>query len=133
MEYWDDENSKWVFQNVPPQRSKPDSDSLCHYNESTGCNYDPKYGCSKVTGGPAAAMRDHEIFAITWSDPHDIDTESSIDGGAVIDVKNLKLSSGESVSPLVWSPRLSSPLGVQLKNVGLRVVNRTEFYRCKEP
>ena len=133
VEYWDDENSKWVFQNVPPQRSKPDSDSLCHYNESTGCNYDPKYGCSKVAGGPAAAMRDHEIFAITWSDPHGSDTESSIDGGAVIDVKDLKLSSGESVSPLVWSPRLSSPLGVPLKNVGLRIVNRTDFYRCKEP
>ena len=79
-------------------------------------------------------MRDHEIFAITWSDPHEEeDDASSIDGGPVLDVKDLKLSNGESVSPLVWSPKLSSPLGTALKNIGLRVVNRTDFYRCREP
>ena len=134
VEYWDDELNKWVFQNVPPTSSTPDSPSLCHYNDTTGCNYDEKFGCSKVTGGPAAAMRDHEIFAITWSDPHEEDDDaSSIDGGPVLDVKDLKLSNGESVSPLVWSPKLSSPLGTALKNIGLRVVNRTDFYRCREP
>ena len=30
----------------------------------------------------------------------------------------LRLSSGLAVSPLVWSPRLTSPLGAPLKNVG---------------
>ena len=132
MEYWDDKANKWVFQNDPPGAAIPDSPSLCHYNETTGCNYDSKTGCSELTGGPGAAARDHEIYAITWSDPHDGTGDNNVDGGPVLDVKNLKLSSGEQVSPLVWSPRLSSPIGEALKNVGLRVVNRTEFYRCKE-
>jgi hypothetical protein len=132
MEYWDDEANKWVFQNDPPGAAIPDSPSLCHYNETTGCNYDPKTGCSELTGGPGAAAQDHEIYAITWSDPHDGTGDNNVDGGPVLDVKNLMLSSGEHVSPLVWSPRLSSPIGQPLKNVGLRVVNRTEFYRCKE-
>lgn len=135
VEYWDDVTNKWVFQNVPPGSSKPD-DGLCKFNEETGCDYDPQSGCSKITGGPGAASRDHEIFAVTWSDPHnnnDGEFKIDVDGGPVIDVHDLKLSSGESVSPLVWSPRLTSPTGVALKDIGLRVVNRTEFYRCKKP
>lgn len=52
-----------------------------------------------------------------------------LDGGPVVDVKDLRLSNGEAVSPLVWSPYLTSPLGEPLRNTGLRVVNRTHF--CK--
>ena len=132
VEYYDDEEGKWVFQNVPPQSTEPDSPSLCDYNETTGCNHDPKTGCSAITGGPGAAAEDHEIFAVTWSEPHTGTGANDVDGGPVLDVKDLKLSNGEPVSPLVWSPRLSSPTGEALKDIGLRVVNRTEFYRCKD-
>lgn len=132
VEYWDDVANKWVFENVPPGSSVPNA-GLCDYNEKTGCNYNETTGCSAITGGPGAAMRDHEIFAVTWSDPHDGNSALDVDGGPVIDVKDLKLSSGESVSPLVWSPRLTSPLGKELKDIGLRVVNRTHFYRCRKP
>ena len=54
-------------------------------------------------------------------------------GDTVIDVADLTLTTGEHVSPLVWSPFLTSPAGDPLKDVGLRVVNRTDFYRCHEP
>ena len=128
VEYWDDKSNEWVFQNVPPTTASPDT-QLCSYNKTTGCDYNPSTGCKAITGGPGAAARDHEIFAVTWS----LATDMGTDGGEVIDVKDLKLSSGESVSPLVWSPKLTSPTGIALKNVGLRVVNRTDFYRCKEP
>ena len=78
-------------------------------------------------------MRDHEIFAITWSKPEDelALVGGPVEGGAILDVKDLRLSDGEPGSPLVWSPLLSSPLGEPLRNVGLRVVNRTTAYRCK--
>jgi len=105
-------------------------------------------------------MQDHEIFAITWGEPQGNqqwisnwnsahassdnygltfqdatfdDSNHDFDGGSIIDVANLTLSNGESVSPLVWSPLLRSPTGQVLKDVGLRVVNRTDFYRCREP
>ena len=86
-----------------------------------------------VAGGPGAAMRDHEIFAYTWSDPHaGAAPAGTLDGGPVLAASGLRLSSGEAVSPLVWSPRLASPVGKALKDDGLRVVNRTDFYRCRE-
>ena len=73
-------------------------------------------------------MRDHEIYAVTWNFRNEVNEK---DGGEILDVSNLQLSSGEHVSPLVWSPILSSPVGQPLKDVGLRVVNRTEIYMCK--
>ncbi|CAE7690328.1 unnamed protein product [Symbiodinium necroappetens] len=77
-----------------------------------------------------AYFEDHEILAPTWSAVGD---DPEVHGGPILDVaKDLVLSSGEAVSPLVWSPRLTSPLGIPLKNVGLRVVNRTSFYRCRK-
>lgn len=125
VEYWDNENEKWNFLNVPPSSSSPDQGPCDTYNETHGCNWSNETGCSQVTGGPGAASRDHDIFAVTWSHVQG-------EGGDIIDVNNLKLSSGESVSPLVWSPLLTSPTGTPMKNVGLRVVNRTDFYRCRE-
>lgn len=127
VEYWDDEDQEWVFLNVPPGTAEPNQ-GLCNFNKDTGCDYDAKTGCSAVSGGPAAAMQDHDIFAVSWSDGN-----RELDGGEVIDVANLKLSNGEEVSPLVWSPRLTSPLGVPIARTSLRVVNRTDFYRCHAP
>ena len=136
-----------VFVNDPPSTSEPDAGLCGNFSESTGCGYDPVKGCEGANG-PGLAMRDHEIFAITWSDVeggnlwlqrqremYSIATEADmdIDGGAVIDVADLKLSNGEAVSPLVWSPVLTSPMGKPMKDVGLRVVNRTDFYRCRAP
>ena len=65
------------------------------------------------------------MLAITWSFPGE-QTDPSFDGGEVIDVAEFTLSDGTPVSPMVWAPQLASPLGQPLKNVGLRVVNRTE-------
>ena len=53
-------------------------------------------------------------------------------GGEIIDVGTLRLSSGEPVSTLVWSPSLTSPAGDILKT-SIRVVNRTDVYRCHAP
>ncbi len=129
VEWW--HNGSWVFQNVPPSTSSPNSPSLCgNWTKRHGCGWSEKDGCTKVSGGPAAASVDHEIYAITWSDSSDI--PSSIDGGRVLDVASITLTSGEPVSPLVWSPMLKSPVGVSLVRESLRVVNRTDFYRCKE-
>ena len=131
-EYYDSETKQWVYLNVPPA-SKAPNEGLCDWSYQTGCNYDKdKGGCASVTSGIGAAMRDHEIFAITWTLPGE-EEPGLDDGGAIVDVKNLALSTGEHVSPLVWSPSLSSPLGEPLRNVGLRVVNRTGSYRCHEP
>eukprot|EP00750_Incisomonas_marina_P027163 INCI6147.7.p1 GENE.INCI6147.7~~INCI6147.7.p1 ORF type:complete len:364 (-),score=43.10 INCI6147.7:294-1385(-) len=149
VEYWDSEKSTWVFVNVPPTTDVPDAGLCSSFNESTGCDYSPSTGCSAATG-PGLAMQDHEIFAITWSDTaggnawlqkrreqagrtHASLSSETIDGGPVIDVANLTLSDGEKVSPLVWSPRLQSPTGQAMKDIGLRVVNRTHFYRCRAP
>ncbi|CAE7368511.1 unnamed protein product [Symbiodinium microadriaticum] len=69
-----------------------------------------------------AYFEDHEILAPTWSAVGD---DPEVHGGPILDVaKDLVLSSGEAVSPLVWSPRLTSPLGIPLKNVGLRFQRR---------
>lgn len=95
-------------------------------------------------------MRDHEIFAATWSLPQDTGIYDGngndgggngdggggllewSEGGEVVDAASMVLSSGEAASPLVWAPKLTSPLGVPLKDNGLRMVNRTTSYRCKE-
>ena len=54
------------------------------------------------------------------------------EGGPVLSVAGKTLTDGKTpLTPLVWAPRLTSPLGQPMKDVGLRVVNRTEFYRCK--
>lgn len=74
-------------------------------------------------------MRDHEIMAVTWTHPGE---EKDVEGGTVIDGGKVVLSDGTSVSPLVWSPAFVSPLGTPLKAVGLRFVNRTDWYRCRE-
>lgn len=126
--------ARWAHVNVPPGTKTPD-DGLCGaFDAAEGCGFDhgrpAGHECDGVGGGPGAAMRDHEIFAVTWSLPGE--AAGSLDeGGDILDVATLTLSSGEPVSPLVWSPRLTSPLGEALAAVGLRVVNRTEHYRCK--
>ena len=151
----------------------------------------------RVHGGPGAAMRDHEIFAVTWSHPDedeeaeaaearqaqaeaeaaeakaevraevrqaraareeeeeaqedDDDEEQGAmaaasvarsrrrdgmgavdEGGPVLSPAGRFLTDGHTpLTPLVWAPSLASPLGTPLRGVGLRLVNRTEFYRCK--
>jgi len=137
-----DAEGSWNIVNVPPTTKTP-NDGLCGtFKESQGCGFDPKapagHECDAVNGGPGAAMRDHEIFAVTWAKADDSDPasavaprEANMEGGAIIDVKGLRLSNGEPGSPLVWSPQLTSPLGEPLRNVGLRMVNRTAAYRCK--
>ena len=97
--------------------------------------------------------KDHEILSVTWvkageQDPGSNTGPSTVptvtgsvtsstggsDGNTVIDVADLTLTTGEHVTPLVWSPFLTSPLGTDLSHDGsLRVVNRTDFYRCHEP
>lgn len=44
--------------------------------------------------------------------------------GPLVDVAEWKLSSGEPVSPLVWSAGLTSPLGENLARSNLRCVAR---------
>jgi hypothetical protein len=132
LEFYDDVKAQWVFVNVP---STPTPDTgLCSFNRTTGCNYDLAgahngTGCARVNSGPGNAGQDHEIFAVTWSAAGG----TEIDGGTVVDVKDLKLSNGEPASPLVWSPYLTSVAGDALKDDGLRMVNRSDFYRCHEP
>lgn len=154
----------WGFVNVPPASKQPDT-GLCGatFDASKGCGYNASAPrgreCERVSGGPGAAMQDHEIFALTWSLPHEAaeaegvaegmrDAEGSpprhveelksasvpglYHGGPVLDVAGKTLTDGTTaLTPLVWSPRLTSPLGTPLRNVGMRVVNRTDFYRCK--
>jgi hypothetical protein len=129
VEYWSTETNEWVFINVPPVDFTPNSGLCDNFSVQTGCGYSNISGC-KNADPPGLAMRDHEIFSYTW----DFESEHKhYEGGHIIDVKDLKLSSGEVVSSLVWSPNLVSPLGTKMKNIGLRVVNRTDFYRCKFP
>lgn len=129
VEYWSSEEQKWVFINDPPQNTNPDEGLCGTFSEEHGCDYSSLTGCTKATSGPSLAREDHPIFAISWTNQGAGIPE---DGGEVIDVKNLRLTNGQEVSPLVWSPFLSSPLGEPLREVGLRVVNRTDFYRCKD-
>ena len=132
VEFWDDVEGDWAFINVPPSSSVPNSGLCSSYSKAHGCDYDNETQACPAPGSsnPGTASQDHEIFAITWSFPDEHD-DPSFDGGEVIDVADLTLSDGTPVSPMVWAPKLASPLGQPLKNVGLRVVNRTESYRCK--
>lgn len=127
VEYWDNEAKKWVYVNVPPGTSVPNK-GLCDWSDEHGCDYNNETGCSNLHGGPGSAMQDHEIFSVTWSIGDEISEAEQ--GGPVVDVAHLRLSSGEPVSPLVWSPSLTSPDGQVLRDIGLRVVNRTAAYRC---
>ena len=128
---------------MPPNTKTPNV-GVCSLTAAHGCDYDDTAaagaGCDAVhaKGGAGAAMRDHPIFAVTWSLPGEHDGgggagEAFVDeGGEVVDVAQLTLSSGVAASPLVWAPRLTSPLGAPLAADGLRVVNRTGTYRCHE-
>lgn len=130
VEFWDDTARDWVTINVPPTTSVPNEGGPCaNWSSTHGCDYSPDVGCSGVTGGPAAAMQDHEIFSYTWSAAG---PDSGFDGGEILDAADMKLSNGENVSPLVWSSYLTSPIGEPVSSTGLRVVNRTARYRCRE-
>ena len=125
--------ARWAHINVPPDSKTPDTGLCGAFEPSQGCGFDASrpagHECDGVTGGPGAAMRDHQIFSVTWSKAgeHDVGFE----GGPVVDVADLTLSDGQSVSPLVWSPKLLSPLGEPLASTGLRMVDRTGHYACK--
>ena len=155
----------WAFVNVPPQTDAPNT-GLCNmyshadqashggavgpagespsdppFDPSMGCGFQPSaaagHECDAVHGGPGAAMRDHEIFATTWSTEEELwpPSRASVDGGGweggpILNARTLALSTGEPVSPLVWSAALRSPSGAPLARFG-RYVNRTEWYRCK--
>lgn len=144
VEYWHDIRQEWVFLNVPPSTSIP-NDGLSGCDAATfddhGCGWNatgmPGKECEAAFqkgAAPATASQDHEIFAATWSfvedDPETDDDASSLEGGAVVDAGTMTLTDGTAVSPLVWAPKLQSPLGTPLKNIGLRFVNRTLAYRC---
>lgn len=119
VEYWDNTDSSWHFVDAASSSSSEDTWFCGRYLKDQGCQ------CSSNAG---ASMQDHDILSVTWSPVGD---DPVLNGGIVIDVaESLRLSTGEAVSPLVWSPNLRSPLGKPLKDVGLRVVNRTAFYRC---
>ena len=139
VEFWDSETKRWVFLNVPPATRQPNTGWMCSkFSYETGCDFDPsksgKGGCDAAfrTGRAGAASADHEIFSITWTLPGET-APGLDDGGSIVDAKGLTLSNGMSASPLVWSPSLSAPSGEPLKDVGLRMVNRTDTYRCHEP
>ena len=70
------------------------------------------------------AMKDHEIFSVTWSD---VGSDPMVEGGEVVD------AAGFQWSPLVQAPGHVAPNGdVMFKSGGLRMLNKTEHYRCKE-
>lgn len=129
VEYWDDQTGKWVFVNVPPEDPTPNS-GICTFSYDTGCDYNATTGCAN-SGSAGRTMQDHEIFAVTWTLSSEQD--ETLDGGPVVEAQNLKLSDGSAVSPLVWSPGFQSPIGGLMKNVGLRMINRTATYRCHAP
>ena len=122
-EIWQNDGS-WAWHNDPPTSKSPNSPSLCNYVKGHGCGWTSKDGCSKVVGGPGAAMQDHEIFSVTWSE---IGADPVVEGGTIVDAATFPWS------PLVWAPGHVAPNGdVMFKSGGLRLVNRTEHYRCKE-
>ena len=122
-EIWQNDGT-WAWHNDPPTSKSPNSASLCNYVKGHGCGWTAKDGCSKVTGGPGAAMKDHEIFSVTWNE---VGSDAKVEGGEVVDAAGFKWS------PLVWAPGHVAPNGdVMFKSGGLRMVNRTEHYRCKE-
>ena len=67
-------------------------------------------------------MQDHEIISVTWEREGDPVEPAHDDSGPIVDVAEWKLSSGEPVSPLVWSAGLISPLGENLARSNLRCV-----------
>ena len=76
-------------------------------------------------------MRDHEIFAITWSDPHVGDTETCLLTSAVIDV-GPEVIKWRKRKPISLEPKTIKPTRRSTEECRPRVVNRTDFYRCKE-
>jgi hypothetical protein len=135
VEFYDPDTKAWRFVNVPPGTKTPDA-GLCgdSFDGTKGCGFNVSAPagreCDGVSGGPGAAMRDHEILAATWS-KGDEPGAAALEGGAVVDAAQYRLSSGELVSPLVWAPGLTDAFGEPLRNTGLRFVNRTSWYRCK--
>ena len=82
-----------------------------------------------MNGGPGAASQDHEILSISWRLAED---PVEFEGGPSFDARDYELTDGSRVGPLVWSPRFSSPSGKLLARSGMRLINRTDYYRCKE-
>ena len=72
-------------------------------------------------------MQDHEIVAVTWGREGDPVEPTHDNSGPIIDVAQWKLSSGEPVSPLVWSAALTSPLGENLARSNIRCVVPSVF------
>ena len=70
---------------MPPGSKTPDTGLCGNFNAKEGCGFDATkpagHECDGVSGGPGAAMRDHEIFAVTWDlvDEHD----TPFEGGEV--------------------------------------------------
>eukprot|EP01059_Diplonema_ambulator_P023079 TRINITY_DN38483_c0_g1_i1.p1 TRINITY_DN38483_c0_g1~~TRINITY_DN38483_c0_g1_i1.p1 ORF type:complete len:411 (+),score=127.34 TRINITY_DN38483_c0_g1_i1:179-1234(+) len=117
VEAWDSEKGVWNFINVPPSTAVPNQGWQCaNFSRETGC-----------AGGSASyASLDHPIFAYTWSHSEDLPLHQQ--GGEVLSGQDLRLTTGEPVSPLVWSPYLQDPMGRPISHQ-LRFVNRTDFYR----
>ena len=128
--------SPWSMLNVPlPSTFTPGGGGswMCPGFErwSEGCSFNASnpagHECDGIAADAGAAMRDHEIFSLTWAE----DADSGLDeGGEIVEVAHLRLSSGEPASPLVWAPTLADAYGAPLR-ISLRVVNRTAAYRCK--
>merc|ERR1712224_960724 len=90
VEYWDNEVHDWRFVDVATSSSSEDTWFCSGYSQEQGC------ACSSNAG---KAARDHDILAATWTD---VGVSADLDGGPVLDVaRDLRLSSGEAVSPLV--------------------------------
>ena len=68
---------------------------------------------------------------VTWASDGDVDAAWD-EKDQIIDAASLKLSDGTDASPLVWANQLRNALGQPLKSTGLRIINRTETYRCKD-
>eukprot|EP00971_Amphidinium_carterae_P238486 4734392-Amphidinium_carterae.1 len=102
VEYWDNEANSWRFLDVATSSSAEKTWFCGTYTD--GC------ACSSNAG---KASQDHDILAMTWGMPGESSPE--VDGGSVLDVEvELHLTTGERVSPLVWSPKLTSPSGKDL-------------------
>jgi hypothetical protein len=127
LEFWDDVQQRWVTSNDPGAGVG----NMCGgaVGSAHGCGWSNVSGCRDANSHLSLAMRDHEIVSVTWEHPAD---DGSNESGPIIDVGRWKLSSGEAISPLVWSSSLASPLGQPLARSQLRVINRTLAYRCQE-
>ena len=131
VEWWDSARAAWVHTNVPPSSAEGDTGLCANFSAATGCGYAAADGCASVAGGPGAAMRDHEIFATTWAVDGDADAAWD-QPETLLDAATLRLSDGTDASPLVWANQLRNALGQPLKDTGLRLINRTDTYRCKD-